>query len=521
MKRLGIAFVALFVCVAVPPGRAAEISIGIKTDTTSIDPHFSYIATNQTAAGHIFDALIERGPNLEMRPALALSWRAISPSLWEFKLRPGVVFHDGSPFTAEDVIFTFARLPNVPNSPASFAGHARRAGKITAVDPLTLRFETPEPYPALPLELSEVSIVSKRAAEGATTADFNAGKAAIGTGPFRLVSWTPRERLVLERNERYWGAKPAYERAVLRPIAVDAPRVAALLAGNVDMIDVLPADTVPRLKANRALNVFAARADRVMYVHMDSHRDVTPFVTAKNGAALDRNPLKDRRVRLALSKAINRTALAERVMEGLAEPAGQIAVPGMVGFNPDVKPEPLDVDGARRLLAEAGWPDGFALTLHATNDRYPNDVRLAESLAQMLARVGVEVKVEAIPSAIYFTRASRFEFSFFSLGYGSSQGTASHGLRGVVLTHDPAKGHGPSNRGRYSNPEVDLLTLRSQETFDEAESIALQKRATAIAMADVGVLPLYYLFNTWATKASIVYEPRMDERTFAHSARPK
>lgn len=331
----------------------------------------------------------------------------------------------------------------------------------------------------------------------------------------------PGARIELAGNSAYWGGAPVYEKVTLRPIPVDASRVAALLAGDVEMIDGLPLDAVPRLKADPAIAVWTTRADRVMYVHIDSHREVSPFVTAKSGAALDKNPLQDRRVRLALSKAINRHALVEQVMAGFAEAAGQITVPGMVGFNPNLKPEPLDVEGARKLLVEAGWPNGFALTLHATNDRYPNDVRLAQAIAQMLARIGVEVKVEAMPSSIFFSRAAKFEFSFFSLGYGSSQGTASHGLRGVLLTNDPAKGHGPSNRGRYSNPEVDSLTLRAQTTFDEAESIDLQRRAAAIAMHDVGVIPLYYLFNSWATRRPLVYEPRMDERTFAQFVRPR
>jgi peptide/nickel transport system substrate-binding protein len=493
---------------------ANELRIALKAEPISMDPHFSYSANNQTPSGMMFESLCERDAALQLRPGLALSWTAISDRQWEFKLRPGVTFHDGSRFTAADVAFTFARLPNVPNSPASWAGHAKRAGKVTVIDELTVRFETPEPHPLLPLDISEIWIASHRVGADVTTGDFNSGKATIGTGPYRFVAWTPRERLVVEAHPGYWGAKPAFARASLRPIAVDASRQAALLASDVDMIDVVPAESIARFRGDPAYAVWATRADRVMYLHLDSHREVTPYVTAKGGGALDRNPLRDRRVRLAISKAINRAALVEQIMHGVGEPAGQIAVPGMFAYDPDIRPEAQDLGGARRLLAEAGWPDGFAVTLHATNDRYPNDSRLAQAVAQMLTRIGIEAKVEIMPWAVFSGRASKFELSLFQLGWGSSMGNALHGLRGVVMTNDPAAGTGPSNRGRFSSAELDALIREASSTFDVARSETLQKRAAALAMREVAIVPLYYLQNVWATRKGLRYEARMDERTY-------
>src|SRR5258708_6326786 len=228
---------------------AAEVAIGLKTEPSAIDPHFAILGANQQISEQIFDTLVGRDEKLRPVPALATSWRLVGETTWEFTLRQGVVFHDGTPFTAADAVFTIARAPSVPNSPASYAPYVSHIAEAVAVDDLTLRIRTMGPYPTLPLDLSEIYIVSKRAAEHATTEDFNSGKAAIGTGPYRFVDWEKGHRIRLARNERYWGPPPAFDRVLLQILPDDPARVAALLAGEVSLIEgVLPGDLTPLRK---------------------------------------------------------------------------------------------------------------------------------------------------------------------------------------------------------------------------------------------------------------------------------
>ncbi len=386
-RLLGLALAVL----PVAPAGAAEVAIGLRTEPSAIDPQFAILGANQQISEQIFDTLVMRDDKLHLAPGLAVSWRLVDDTTWEFKLRDDVVFHDGSKFSAEDAVFTIARAPAVPNSPASYAPAVSHIAEAVAVDPATLRIRTKWPYPTLPLDLTGLYVISKRVAEHATTDDFNKGTAAIGTGAYRFVEWLPGQRLVLERNERYWGPKPAIERPVFRVLPSDPSRVAALLAGDVVLIEaVLPAD-LAQLKKNPSIAVWNAASTRLIYLHMDTARGTTPFALDKAGNALDKNPLQDHRVRLALSKAINRQAIVERILEGSASVAGQMVPEGLVGWNPEIKPERYDPEGAKKLLAEAGYPDGFRLTLHGPNNRYVGDEKVALAIAQMWARIGVDL----------------------------------------------------------------------------------------------------------------------------------
>jgi peptide/nickel transport system substrate-binding protein len=265
--------------------------------------------------------------------------------------------------------------------------------------------------------------------------------------------------------------------------------------------------------------VFRIVSHRVMYLHLDSNRDRSPFVTDKAGKPLEKNPLRDLRVRRALSKAINRQALVERVMEGAAVATGQLMPEGMFGYTPTLKPEAFDSDGARKLLAEAGYPDGFGLTLHAPNNRYVNDEQVAQAVAQMLSRIGIATKVDAMPSAVYFSRGNKLDFSFMLVGWGSDTAEASSPLKALLATYSKEKGMGASNRGRYSNPKMDALLDQALATVDDFGRERLLRQATEVAIGDVGIITLYHQENVWAARKGIVYAPRADERTFAHEFR--
>jgi peptide/nickel transport system substrate-binding protein len=282
----------------------------------------------------------------------------------------------------------------------------------------------------------------------------------------------------------------------------------------------VPTSDAAKLKMDKRLAIFRTVADRLIYLHLDSDRDVSPFVTDRDGRPLDKNPLKDPRVRKALSKAINRSAIVERVMEGEAIPSGQLVADFLFGATKNLQVEKYDPDGAKKLLAEAGYPNGFGLTIHTPNNRYVNDARIAQAVAQMLARVGVDTKVIAMPSVTYFTQATDLKFSFMLLGWSTGTGEASSSLKALLMTYNRDKGFGTANRGRYSNGKVDAFTEDALQTVDDAKREAYLQRATELAINDTGIIPLHFQVNLWATRDGISYMPRVDEQTFAWKFRP-
>lgn len=527
VQRARFAVTCLICAVLSPAGAlsavAAELRIGLAADVTSLDPHFLNVAPNNNAAWHIFDALVHVDANARLVPGLAVSWRAVDPTTWEFKLRKGVKFHDGSDFTAEDVMFSLERPATLAASPGPFTGFVKPIVAKKIIDPWTLQLKTAAPYAMLPYDLDSIFIVSKKAASGASTQDFNSGKAAVGTGPYKLVRFARGDRIELARNDSYWGGQngklAAWDKVTLRILPVDTARIAALLAGDVDAIENIPTADLTRLKANPNFRLEQKVSWRTLFLHMDQYRDRPPHLSDKSGKPLAKNPFKDARVRLAVSKAINRRAIVERVMEGYAIAAGNLVSPPVFGHVAGLKPEIYDPEAAKRLLAEAGYPDGFALTLHAPNDRYVNDEQLAQALAQMLARVGIQTKVETMPASVYFGKARAGEFAFALLGWGSFSGDLA--LRALVATPNADKGYGAWNWGRYSNPKVDALLEQGFATLDEKEREALAREAATLALKDVPVILLHHQLASWAMKKNIAYSPRTDEYTFAHDFRPR
>ena len=277
------------------------------------------------------------------------------------------------------------------------------------------------------------------------------------------------DRIELARNDAFWGGPTPWEKVTLKILPQDATRVAALLSGDVQAIENVPPTDVAQLRKDKRLAVYRIVADRLIYLHMDSDRDATPFVTDRAGRPLAKNPLKDPRVRRAISKAINRQAIVEKVMEGEAIPSGQLVAEFLFGATKSLKVEPYDPEGAKKLLAEAGYPEGFGLTIHAPNNRYVNDAKIAQTVAQMLSRVGIDTKVVAMPSSTFFTQASDLKFSFMLVGWSTGTGEASSALKALVMTWNRDKGFGTANRGRYSNAKVDALTEDALQTVDDVK----------------------------------------------------
>ena len=513
-RFVGASVVALLGLVLVSQAaRAANVRIAVATETTSLDPMFHNVEPNMALSRDVFDTLIAQDDRQRLQPSLALSWAPIGPITWEIKLRPNVSFSDGSPFTADDVVFSLERAPKVPNSPSSFAMYTKSVRRMTVVDPLTLRIETGTPAPLLPNDLSVLSIVSRKAAEGKTTADFDNLTAAIGTGPYRYAKWERGAAVTLIRNEHYWGPRPVWDTVTIRPISNGAARVAAVLSGDVDLIEAVPSDNIAQLAKDPRVKLFSADSNRLIFISLDSSRDNSPGVTDSSGKAMDRNPLKDARVRGAISLAINREGLASRLLNGQAKPAGQLLPPGFFGTSETLQPSKYDPAGAKQLLAEAGYPNGFGLTVVATNDRYPKDSEIAQAVAQMLSRIGIAAKVDTMPASLAFSRGSKLDFSAMILGWIAASGEATSPMVALLATYDPATGFGPSHRGPYSNPEFDRLLAQGLQTLDAPKRGAILAEATEVAMKGSGLIPLYFLVNNWAARPGFAYDARSDEMT--------
>lgn len=517
MTQRILSFIALTVFSAVV--HAQTLTLGTKLELNTLDPHFFASFPTNSSLQYFFDKLVEYGDKLEIRPALATSWKLVDSTTWEFKLRKGVVFHDGTPFTAEDVIFTLDRVPNVPNSPNSFAQFTRGIESVSKNDDLTLVVKTKAPNPQLLSDFANIFIVSAKAGRGATTADFNSGKAVVGTGPYKLVKFVSGESLEVERNDKYWGGKPAWAKVTERIIAKDPSRLASLLSGQVDAIDAVPIADLERLRKEGKFGLFRGPAALVHYVALDSNRDVSPFVTAKDGKPLASNPLKDPRVRKALSLAINRDVIAKRIMEGSATPASQMMPPIYPTASRSLKSDGFDVAKAQALLKEAGWGEGFRIVLHATGDRYPNDSSVAQAIAQMWTRIGLKAEVEALPGSVFFTRASKQEFSAFAAQYGAEDSINS--LRALVATADPARGYGTANRTRYSNPVVDNLLTEALTTMDDELRQQKLERAINFAMADQPLIPVFHPTFDFAARKGLAVTPRAQRRFNAMMVVPK
>ncbi|WP_298852721.1 ABC transporter substrate-binding protein [uncultured Ruegeria sp.] len=505
------------------PASAEKLTFGLASETTSMDPYFHNVGPNNALLLHIYDRLIRQDERQQLSPGLALSWKPIDDLTWEFKLREGVKFHDGTDFNADDVVCSFERAPNVPDSPSSFATYVK--GKsVVKVDDYTVHFKTETPYPLMGNDVSTVAIVSDSVGCGAATADYNSGAAAIGTGPFMFGSYTPGESVVLKKNPNYWDGAAEWDQVEFRPIASNPSRVAALLAGDVDVISGVPTTDIVTLRNNDAVELHQGPSNRVIYLHLDQFRENSPFIKALDGSDI-KNPLLDVRVRKAISKAINRDAIVEHVMEGVAIPAGQLMPSGFFGVSENLQPETYDPDGAKALLAEAGYGDGFQMTIHGPNDRYINDAKIAEAIGQMLTRVGIQMSVETMPRSVYFKRASSGspegtpEFSFILVGWGAGSGEASSPLKSLIHTFDKEKGFGSSNRGRHSDAAIDAVIEEALATVDDAKRQDLLAKATEMAMETQAIIPTHFQVNTWGTRKGLSYIPRTDEYTVVMSVK--
>ncbi|WP_161993793.1 ABC transporter substrate-binding protein [Muricoccus nepalensis] len=493
-----------------------------------IDPHFLFVGPNMAAARHLYDTVINRDSESQFVPGLVQSWEETDETTWTLRLRSGVTFHDGSPFTAEDIAFSLARVPAVPNNPGPYVSNLRTILATEIVDALTLRIKTDRPNPTLLGQLTNIFVVSHIAARGdgtpagASTGEFNSGRAAIGTGPYRLVQMNGSEGMSLLRNPTYWGSPPAYEKVEIRVIGSDASRLAALLAGDVDLIENVPPGDVARLEREPRVAVFRRNSDRIMYLIPQVGAERLALLTGSDGKSLPTNPLRDVRVRRALSLALDRSALAARALDGQAIPTGQMVPPQFGAYDPSLIVPRVDVEGARRLLAEAGYPQGFGLTIGCSNNRFVNDARVCQAVGQMFTRAGLQVKVETMPGSVFFPRTVEGRNEFPVILYGlslSSSRDASYILSTAVHTRDVQQAYGQGNRGSFSEPDLDRMIQAAITRSGKGRDEGL-RQAMRVAIDRVPIIPMYNQVTLVAARRGVLYEPRMDEQLLAQQARP-
>jgi len=535
MKRLTLpALLATGLAFATVPVAAQTLTIGMSSEPTSADPHYHKMTQNDALSAHVYDSLIVRSADMtQLQPALATSWRTLDDTTWEFKLRENVKFSNGEPFTSRDVLFTFCRTLNNKNPTGSYMV-ARLMADVQTPDAHTVIVKTRMPMPLLPAELARGlamlwhGIASHDdlrfapetdcgVADGwPTVNDFNNGRVNIGTGPYVLKSYVKGTGVELERNPNYWGEAPHWQTVKIVPVPQAGPRLTGLLAGDFDVIENPAARDLDRLRNNAKFGFVATPSTRLIFFQPDVGRADSPFVKAHDG----KNPLQDVRVRRAINMAIDRDAINKRIMDGMATPTTQYMPAGMfgaLGEDPVVKYDP---EAAKKLLAEAGYPNGFELTLSTPNDRYINDSQIAQAVAQYLSRIGIKTQVDAMTASIYFGKRAKREFSFAMGGWPSELGEASALFQPWVATLDRPNNLGTSNYGGFSDAEFDKVYLQAAVTLDADQRRAMLEEATRIALDKVPHIPLHFESTIWAFRAGLTYEGRRDQYTTAMAVKP-
>lgn len=520
--KLGGALAAALVAGTMLGGTASAqtLTMGLRAGPDSIDPHWSTLGSQAEALRHIFDTIVMADENLQLKPGIATSWKVVDDTTWEFKIREGVKFHDGSELTAEDVKFSIDRIP-VVTGPMSMTIYTKQVKETKVVDKYTLHVITKVPAPTLPNDFVRLFVVSKSIGMDARNEQFNSGKAAVGTGPYKYVSWEPKGDLVLERFDGYWGAKPHWQKVIRKEIPNDPARMAALKSGQVDLVNYVPATDYAAMQKDKSVDTFIA--DTVYFFNITPNvKETLPKPVKVDGKEIAANPLRDPKVREALDLAIDRKTLVRVVLEGLGRPANQLMPTNFFGGSKNLPERPYNVAKAKELLAAAGYPKGFEIDFSCTNNRLPGDGAVCEALSQMWARAGLKVNASALNGTVFFPAQQKGEFSMWMSGWGTLTGEASYTYGSLVHTADPKIGLGAFNKQGYSNPEVDALLEEGARTMDDAKRRALFEKVTDISMNDRALIPTVQLQTVWAAKkGTMVIPPRVDQETLAYEIKPK
>jgi peptide/nickel transport system substrate-binding protein len=483
-------------------------------DPQTMDPHSQNESMTNMMNGQVYEGLVARGRKLELVPALATEWQQVSPLVWRFKLRPNVKFHDGQPFTADDVIYSIERA-NAPTSQINV--YAGQVGTPRKVDDLTVEFVLSKPNPiflqhiAQPLWIMSKSWSEKhkvlKPLDFKNKEELYTGMNANGTGPYMLVSRQPGIKTTYKRNPNWWGKHEGnVQEIVFTPIPNDATRLAALISGELDFVlDPAPRD-VARLRNTPGVKIVEGPENRIVFIGMDQHRDELLYGSLKN-----KNPFKDLRVRKALYHAIDIETLRSKLMNGQAMPTGSMTPSPIASFN-DAELEkrlPYDLALAKKLMAEAGYADGFEVTLDCPNNRYINDEEICIALAGMWSQLKVKVRVNAMPRVNYFPKLEKFDTSMYMLGWGGSVTDAETTFT-PVMRNVGEKGVGSYNYGRHKDDKFDALAAQSSVEPDPVKREQLIRAALKEFKEQVHTLPLHRQVIPWAARQNVNVVHRAD-----------
>ena len=506
-----LAALALFATAADAPARTVRWAAS--GDPNTLDPHSQNVGTVTMVLQQIYEGLVTRNPDLSPAPGLAASWSQEEPTRWRFSLRQGVRFHNGEPFTAEDVVFSFARAQQPSSNFGIFVDTIDRA---VAVDERTVDIVTKVPDPILPNKIISVYMMSKPWSEAHNATrpqntrareEMHTVRNTNGTGAYRLTAREPDVRTVLARNDAWWGWQAPQQgeqppgnvtELVFRPIASDATRIAALLSGEVDFVLDPPLQDLNRLRAASGVKVLEGPEVRTLYIVFDVFRDELLYSDVKG-----RNPFKDLRDRRALYQAIDIQAIHRTTMRGQSVVTGTLFPEQVNGYvrEEDVR-LPFDQNRARALLAEAGYPNGFSVTLDCPNNRYINDEQICQAIAAMWARIGVRTSLKAQPIAPFFAQIQRDDTSVYLLGWGVPTLDALYSFQSLLATRGSAQGDGIWNFGRYSNPRMDELIGRMKTESGPARQAAVRE-GLRLYREDLPHIPLHHQMIPWALRANL------------------
>ena len=500
LARLRLLVIALAVFACLAPASAKTLRMAYDADPTSLDPHEQLASATLQLSHLVFDPLLRFRKDLTLEPRLATRWEKIDDLTTRFHLRAGVRFRSGRTLTAADVVWTFNRLKQSPDFKALFEPFS----EAKVVDDLTVDLITKGPYPLVlnlatyifPMDREFYAGTDERghpkdeiAKQGASFASTHVS----GTGPFIVTEREQGVRLEFKRFGDYWdkGSPSNIDTIVFTPIKEPATRVAALLAGDVDFIAPVPPSDFDRIKGDACCTLITMPSTRILIFELNEQR-VAAF--------------KDPRVRLAVNYAVNRQGIDAKIMRGFATPAGELSPPGYGGYDPALLPR-FDIEKAKALMAEAGYADGFSVTMMAPNNRYIEDKRIAEAVAAMLAKINIKVDLQTMPKAQYWQRFDERAADIMMIGWQSDTQDSANFYEFLVMTPDPKTGYGQYNAGNYSNPEVNRLTLATQTMTDAKARAETLQKIERLIYDDAALVPLHWQHLSWAARKDVEIEP--------------
>lgn len=503
-------FAALLAALAVVfSAHANQLRIAYDADPVSLDPHEQLSGGTLQLSHMVFDPLVRWTQDLQFEPRLATSWERIDDTTYRFNLRDGVKFHSGNPLTAADVCWTYERLKNSPD----FKGLYEPFSDCVVVDDLTVDLKTHKPYPLVLHQATYLFPMDSKFYSGTDAngkpkdaivkhGDSFASRNISGTGPYTVEEREQGVRVVFKRFPNYWdSASPGnVEEIILTPIANNATRVAALLSGDVDFIAPVPPNDLATIRKNRDTVLATMPGTRIITFQLNQ----------------ERNPaLADARVRQAIVYAINNDGIVKKIMKGFAKTAAQQSPKGYVGHNTALKPR-YDLEKAKALLAEAGYPDGFSASMMAPNNRYVNDAKIAEAVASMLGKIGIRVDLKTMPKAQYWPKFDERAADIMMIGWHSDTEDSGNFSEFLLMCPDTESGYGQYNSGNYCNPALDKLVRDAQSETNEGARALILKKVEEIANREAAFVPLHWQNLAWAAKKGVDIEPVVNVFNFPY-----